>query len=184
MQTAVSKGKYSSDDEDLDDHPDDDQYETELSFIDAWELFKTKHNGFFVNWVKLESIVLLLQVLGLYCVLPAGSRISLGFGKWDSLHLEFVVYHILVPNCTIVYLTSLPVGGFAVLCLRSDALGSNLRRELFYLFPGFSTYYQKTAADGKPAFSAVRLRVSNGDASSSVVEEKNIDKQKTWYITS
>ncbi|GAB2240445.1 hypothetical protein Droror1_Dr00020963 [Drosera rotundifolia] len=58
------KGKDSSDEEDLGDIPDDDQYDTEDSFIDDAELdayfevdkAKTKHDGFFVNRGKLESI--------------------------------------------------------------------------------------------------------------------------------
>lgn len=57
-------GKHSSDEEDLDDVPDDDQYDTDDSFIDDAELdeyfevdnLKTKHNGFFVNKGTLEQI--------------------------------------------------------------------------------------------------------------------------------
>ncbi|KAG8068622.1 hypothetical protein GUJ93_ZPchr0005g14597 [Zizania palustris] len=59
-------GKNSSDEEDLDDVPDDDQYDTEDSFIDDDELdeyfevdnLATKHNGYFVNKGKLEQIEL------------------------------------------------------------------------------------------------------------------------------
>lgn len=57
-------GKQSSDEEDLDDNPDDDQYDTEDSFIDDAELDEyfqvdnsaIKHNGFFVNRGQLERI--------------------------------------------------------------------------------------------------------------------------------
>uniref|UniRef100_A0A1D1YC36 Ubinuclein-1 n=3 Tax=Anthurium amnicola TaxID=1678845 RepID=A0A1D1YC36_9ARAE len=57
-------GKESSDEEELDDAPDDDQYDTEDSFIDDSELNEyfeveksaTKHNGFFVNRGTLERI--------------------------------------------------------------------------------------------------------------------------------
>ncbi|KAL5221181.1 hypothetical protein ABZP36_025894 [Zizania latifolia] len=57
-------GKHSSDEEDLDDVPDDDQYDTEDSFIDDAELdeyfevdnLRTKHDGYFVNKGKLEQI--------------------------------------------------------------------------------------------------------------------------------
>ncbi|ERN08754.1 hypothetical protein AMTRI_Chr11g99470 [Amborella trichopoda] len=57
------KGRESSDEEDLDDIPDDDQYDTDDSFIDDAELdeyfqvdkSETKHNGFFVNRGKLEK---------------------------------------------------------------------------------------------------------------------------------
>uniref|UniRef100_A0ACD5TLJ4 Uncharacterized protein n=1 Tax=Avena sativa TaxID=4498 RepID=A0ACD5TLJ4_AVESA len=56
-------GKHSSDEEDLNDVPDDDQYDTEDSFIDDAELdeyfevdnLATKHTGFFVNKGKLEQ---------------------------------------------------------------------------------------------------------------------------------
>lgn len=58
------KGKQSSDEEDLDDIPDDDQYDTEDSFIDDAELNEyfqvddssTKYKGFFVNRGRLERI--------------------------------------------------------------------------------------------------------------------------------
>ncbi|WOK94578.1 ubinuclein-1 [Canna indica] len=57
-------GKQSSDEEDLNDIPDDDQYDTEDSFIDDTELdeyfqvdkMSTKHNGYFVNKGKLEQV--------------------------------------------------------------------------------------------------------------------------------
>lgn len=57
-------GKDSSDDEDLADIPDDDQYDTEDSFIDDAELdeyfevdkSKTKHDGYFVNRGTLEKV--------------------------------------------------------------------------------------------------------------------------------
>ncbi|KAL5993104.1 hypothetical protein ACLOJK_014025 [Asimina triloba] len=57
-------GKQSSDEEELDGVPDDDEYDTEDSFIDDAELDEyfevdeqaTKHNGFFVNRGKLEKI--------------------------------------------------------------------------------------------------------------------------------
>jgi len=56
-------GKHSSDEEDLNDVPDDDQYDTEDSFVDDAELdeyfevdnLKTKHDGYFVNkgsWIR------------------------------------------------------------------------------------------------------------------------------------
>ncbi|OMO50361.1 hypothetical protein CCACVL1_30488 [Corchorus capsularis] len=57
-------GKDSSDEEELDETPDDDQYDTEDSFIDDAELDEyfevdnsaIKHDGFFVNRGKLERI--------------------------------------------------------------------------------------------------------------------------------
>ncbi|XP_068647514.1 ubinuclein-1-like [Aristolochia californica] len=57
-------GQHSSDDEELDKVPDDDEYDTEDSFIDDAELdeyfevdkAETKHSGFFVNRGKLERI--------------------------------------------------------------------------------------------------------------------------------
>ncbi|CAK9152025.1 unnamed protein product [Ilex paraguariensis] len=57
-------GKHSSDEEDLNDVPDDDEYDTEDSFIDDAELDEyfqvdnsaIKHDGFFVNRGKLERI--------------------------------------------------------------------------------------------------------------------------------
>ncbi|KAK1361411.1 HUN domain-containing protein [Heracleum sosnowskyi] len=57
-------GKNSSDEEDLNDVPDDDEYDTEDSFIDDAELDEyfqvdnsaIKHDGFFVNRGKLERV--------------------------------------------------------------------------------------------------------------------------------
>ncbi|XP_010905321.2 ubinuclein-1-like [Elaeis guineensis] len=57
-------GKHSSDEEDLDEAPDDDQYDTEDSFIDDAELdeyfqvdkLRTKYDGYFVNKGKLEHV--------------------------------------------------------------------------------------------------------------------------------
>ncbi|KAK9096175.1 hypothetical protein Sjap_021672 [Stephania japonica] len=57
-------GKHSSDEEELGDTPDDDQYDTEDSFIDDADLDEyfevdkstTKHNGFFVNRGVLEHM--------------------------------------------------------------------------------------------------------------------------------
>ncbi|KAJ6798359.1 ubinuclein-1-like [Iris pallida] len=57
-------GEQSSDEEELGDIPDDDQYDTEDSFIDDAELdeyfqvdkLSTKHNGYFVNRGNLEKI--------------------------------------------------------------------------------------------------------------------------------
>ncbi|KAM0947331.1 hypothetical protein DsansV1_C08g0085051 [Dioscorea sansibarensis] len=57
-------GKQSSDEEELDGIPDDDEYDTEDSFIDDADLDEyfqvdkatTKHNGYFVNKGKLEQI--------------------------------------------------------------------------------------------------------------------------------
>ncbi|PKA64750.1 hypothetical protein AXF42_Ash016781 [Apostasia shenzhenica] len=57
-------GKESSDEEELDELPDDDQYDTEDSFIDDTELdeyfqvdkLATKHSGYFVNRGKLEWV--------------------------------------------------------------------------------------------------------------------------------
>uniref|UniRef100_A0A0D6RAJ7 Hpc2-related domain-containing protein n=1 Tax=Araucaria cunninghamii TaxID=56994 RepID=A0A0D6RAJ7_ARACU len=58
------KGDESSDEEEVAKNPDDDQYDTEDSFIDDTELdeyfsvdgAKTKHTGFFVNRGKLERV--------------------------------------------------------------------------------------------------------------------------------
>ncbi|XP_059073522.1 ubinuclein-1 [Cryptomeria japonica] len=58
------RGDSSSHEEKLDDVPDDDQYDTEDSFIDDEELdeyfsvekSKTKHSGFFINRGKLERV--------------------------------------------------------------------------------------------------------------------------------
>ncbi|MCD7458338.1 Ubinuclein-1 [Datura stramonium] len=57
-------GKQSDDEEDLNDFPDDDEYDTEDSFIDDTELDEyfqvdnsaIKHDGFFVNRGKLERM--------------------------------------------------------------------------------------------------------------------------------
>ncbi|CAL0319431.1 unnamed protein product [Lupinus luteus] len=63
-EIVTINGKDSSDEEDMCDVPDDDQYDTDDSFIDDAELDKyfevhnsaIKHDGFFVNRGKLECI--------------------------------------------------------------------------------------------------------------------------------
>lgn len=67
-------GKNSSDEEDLNDVPDDDEYDTEDSFIDDTKLDEyfqvdnsaIKHDGFFVNRGKLERTSVSLQILLLF----------------------------------------------------------------------------------------------------------------------
>ncbi|KAI3496467.1 hypothetical protein L1887_38831 [Cichorium endivia] len=67
----IKQGKNSSDEEDLNDVPDDDGYDTEDSFIDDNELDEyfqvdnsaIKHDGFFLNRWKLECTLVSLHIL-------------------------------------------------------------------------------------------------------------------------
>ncbi|AQK99105.1 wound-responsive family protein [Zea mays] len=65
MQSLKKLSAFTCDEEDLNDVPDDDQYDTEDSFVDDAELdeyfevdnLKTKHDGYFVNkgsWIRFD----------------------------------------------------------------------------------------------------------------------------------
>ncbi|GMH21599.1 hypothetical protein Nepgr_023441 [Nepenthes gracilis] len=180
-------GKDSSDEEDLDDIPDDDQYDTEDSFIDDVELdeyfevdkSKTKHDGFFVNRGKLESIEP-SQSSGQHP--KRRRRKEIAKAPVDSEDCHAPNKHMKVGN---------KGAGKAAPSVEKNYLSTsqnfvvkgdhNQEVKLQNQFHSSGPHSEKTAAaDVTPALVvAPSLRALNNDASSSLAEEKNIDRQKT-----
>ncbi|XP_024019105.1 ubinuclein-1 isoform X3 [Morus notabilis] len=154
-------GKDSSDDEDMNEIPDDDQYDTEDSFIDDAELDEyfevdnsaIKHDGFFVNRGKLERF----ETTVLPNQQPKKRRrkdLAKGNGENNDDRL---------PNKH----TKLAVSGE-----HSEDLKFENQLNASTFFPKKKSSESKTALD--PSF----LKVSNGDTSVALAEVKDIDKQK------
>ncbi|KAJ7959177.1 Wound-responsive family protein, putative isoform 1 [Quillaja saponaria] len=173
-------GKDSSDEEDLLDVPDDDQYDTEDSFIDDAELdeyFKVdnsaiKHDGFFVNRGKLERIndppVLPNQQPKKRCRKDLaknpgeiddgrGSNKHVKLGKAASLPLK----NSLNSSQTLVVTNE-----------HSEDLKFRNQLDSSGICP------KKKVADIKLVMDPSSLKVSNGDTSISIIETKEVDKPK------
>ncbi|XP_028781537.1 ubinuclein-2 isoform X2 [Neltuma alba] len=177
-------GKDSSDEEDLLDVPDDDQYDTEDSFIDDAELDEyfevdnsvIRHDGFFVNRGMLERIEPSVSAKQH----PKKRR------KKDELKNPDESYQGQGSNKH-VKLGRAATGKTAMLPLKNMSNSSqNLvgpsenyeeskgRNQLDVL--GISS--KKKTADTKPVLdSSVCLKVSCDDGPTSVTEAKNVDKQ-------
>ncbi|KAL4301173.1 ubinuclein-1 isoform X2 [Arachis ipaensis] len=179
-------GKDSSDDEDMLDAPDDDQYDTEDSFIDDAELDEyfevdnsaIKHDGFFVNRGKLERIA---EAPALPNQQPKkrrrketlknpsekdNDRVSNKQAKLSKPALEKKAS--VQAKSTLNSSQNLVAPGESHEGLKfqnqSDVTGINSK---------------KKSADTKPVMdSSVSLKASNDDVHASVAEAKDADKQK------
>ncbi|GAB4844131.1 hypothetical protein Ancab_037438 [Ancistrocladus abbreviatus] len=178
-------GKDSSDDEDLEEIPDDDQYDTEDSFIDDAELdeyfevdkSKTKHDGFFVNRGKLESIE------------PSQSSIQqpkkrrrkeMAKAPVDSYDHHTTNKHMKVGKKGAVKVlplseknSSSATQGFAV----KDGHYEHNQ------FNASGAYPEKTAVDVTSTLDPALVRASNGDVFSSLPEMNDCDKQKAGIFS-
>ncbi|KAI4307231.1 hypothetical protein L6164_030440 [Bauhinia variegata] len=183
-------GKDSSDEEDLLDIPDDDQYDTEDSFIDDAELDEyfevdnsaIKHDGFFVNRGKLER-------LNETSVFPnqqpkKRSRKDTLKNHGENYDGQGTNKHVKVSK-TAAGKTSLPlkntVSSSQNLAISSEPFeDSKFRNHLDV--SGISS--KMKSVDTKPILDpSVSLKVSN-DASVSLTETRDIDKQKTGVVPS
>ncbi|XP_052202026.1 ubinuclein-1-like [Diospyros lotus] len=185
-------GKHSSDEEDLNDVPDDDEYDTEDSFIDDAELDEyfqvdnsaIKHDGFFVNRGKLERIV---EPTSLTNQQPKKRRrkdLGKGQGEGDDGHVPNK--HVKVAKKAAGNL--LPLGGknitgsSHVVALPSmhqeDAKFQNQMNPSVVCAKRKSSE-TKTSLDPSPT-----SKVSSGNASLSLPEETDIDKQKSGISSS
>ncbi|BFG18992.1 hypothetical protein CerSpe_052690 [Prunus speciosa] len=183
-------GKDSSDDEDLNDIPDDDQYDTEDSFIDDAELDEyfevdnsaIKHDGFFVNRGKLERI-------SIPAALPNQQpkkrrrKEAKGPGGNDDSH---------VPNkhakvgktaaakitSTLAKNSSAPIQTVTVPTEHCEDVKFHNQLNVC----GLSS--TKKSTDSKTILDPSLLKVSEVDAAALQAEVKDMDKQKTGVLLS
>ncbi|XP_059630643.1 ubinuclein-1-like isoform X3 [Cornus florida] len=184
-------GKHSSDEEDLNDVPDDDEYDTEDSFIDDTELDEyfqvdnsaIKHNGFFVNRGKLERIN---EPISSPHEQPKKRRkkdLAKGCGENSDGNLTNRPAKVGKKAAG----RSLPLAGknsfshsqsITGPVEHSDDVKFHNQMNAAVISSKKKSGYNKTTLD--PSFS----KVSNGDAALSLVGEKDIDMQKTGVLLS
>ncbi|XP_054798001.1 ubinuclein-1-like isoform X2 [Prosopis cineraria] len=182
-------GKDSSDEDDLLDIPDDDQYDTEDSFIDDAELDEyfevdnsaIKHDGFFVNRGKLERINEPL-------VLPNQQpkkrrRKDILKNPGESYNGQESNKHGRVGKTAAGKAASLPV---KKTLNSSQNLPVSIEHYDDVKFQNqLVSCSNKNIADTKPVSDpAVSLNVSNDDAPPTMIEAKNIDKQNVGNFQS
>ncbi|KAL6987012.1 hypothetical protein U1Q18_012771 [Sarracenia purpurea var. burkii] len=184
-------GKHSSDEEDLNDVPDDDEYDTEDSFIDDTELDEyfqvdnsaIKHDGFFVNRGKLERIN---EPTSLPNQRPNKRRrkdIAKAHGVGDDVHV--LSKHVKVGKKATG--KSEPLVGKSITG-PSDIMALPSPHHADMKFPNqmnSSVVCSKNkSTETKTSLDPTPSKVSNGDASLSLSVEKDIEKQKTGIAPS
>ncbi|GMN45522.1 hypothetical protein TIFTF001_014710 [Ficus carica] len=177
-------GKDSSDDEDLNDIPDDDQYDTEDSFIDDAELDEyfevdnsaIKHDGFFVNRGKLERT----ETTVLPNQQPKKRRrkdLTKSNGENDDGRLpnkHTKLGKTTAAKNTFTLAKNLPTSAQSVAV--SGEHGEDLRFQNQLNSSAF--FSKKKSSESKTILDPSFLKVSNGDTSVALAEAKDIDKQK------
>ncbi|XP_008805861.2 ubinuclein-1-like isoform X2 [Phoenix dactylifera] len=193
----AAAGKQSSDEEDLDEAPDDDQYDTEDSFIDDAELdeyfqvdkLRTKYDGYFVNKGKLEHV----EPMASFNVAPKKRR------RKDSTKVYRKRDHQHGPN------ESVKMGNMRIKAAARNAplVGKKLSSTADVLaLPYFEHYYEESkpvkkilnapAGAYKKRSSDLTLhlenppsvKVPNKDVPSLPLESKDFDKHKAVVIPS
>ncbi|GAV73768.1 HRD domain-containing protein [Cephalotus follicularis] len=177
-------GKDSSDDEELDDIPDDDQYDTEDSFIDDEELDEyfevdnsaIKHNGFFVNRGKLERINETTMIPDQ----QPKKRRRKDTTKTDGESDDGPKNKYIKANKTTVGKTTPLLGNNSSAPSQNVLLRSEHSEDLKsqnQLNAGISS--KKKYADTKSTSDPSFLKVTNGDGSLSLLQAKDIEKLQT-----
>ncbi|XP_044475860.1 ubinuclein-1-like isoform X2 [Mangifera indica] len=172
-------GKDSSDEE-LNDTPDDDQYDTEDSFIDDAELDEyfevdnsaIKHDGFFVNRGKLERVSEPSVIPNQQPKKRQRKDLSKGLGESDDGYVSNK--HAKVNKTTAG--KNFSAQNLAVTSENyGDAKGQNQLN--VSVIPS-----KKKSADAKMTLDPSSLKISNGSASVSLAEAKDTERQKTGVI--
>ncbi|WCJ44428.1 wound-responsive family protein [Euphorbia peplus] len=186
------KGRDSSDDEDLKDVPDDDQYDTDDSFIDDAELDEyfevdnsaIKHNGFFVNRGRLERITEPTAPPNQQVKKRRRKDINKAPGENDDGHTSTKQVKMSKTEAGKAVLplgknTSNPSQSLAVTSEHhDDAKSQNLPNA-----PGVSSK-RKSAEIKMNLDPSASIKVSNGDASVSLADANDMEKLKTGGLQS
>ncbi|KAL5776846.1 hypothetical protein ACOSP7_009772 [Xanthoceras sorbifolium] len=181
-------GKDSSDEEELDDIPDDDQYDTEDSFIDDAELDEyfevdnsaIKHDGFFVNRGKLERINEPTVIPNQQTKKRRRKDLAKDHGESDNGHVSNK--HVKVAKMALG--TTAPYVGKSSstqMVMMSEHYG-DVKPETQLNASGITS--KKKSADTKSTLDSTSLKVSNGDASLSLTVAKDAEKLKTGVFLS
>ncbi|KAL5779349.1 hypothetical protein ACOSQ2_010086 [Xanthoceras sorbifolium] len=181
-------GKDSSDEEELDDIPDDDQYDTEDSFIDDAELDEyfevdnsaIKHDGFFVNRGKLERINEPTVTPNQQTKKRRRKDLAKDHGESDNGHVSNK--HVKVAKMALG--TTAPYVGKSSstqMVMMSEHYG-DVKPETQLNASGITS--KKKSADTKSTLDSTSLKVSNGDASLSLTVAKDAEKLKTGVFLS
>ncbi|KAJ4700760.1 Wound-responsive family protein, putative isoform 1 [Melia azedarach] len=182
-------GKDSSDDEELDDIPDDDQYDTEDSFIDDAELDEyfevdnsaIKHDGFFVNRGRLERITEPTVTSNQQQKKRRRKDMAKAHGENDdgrvsNKHVKLT--KTAATKSAPLVGKNLPTQNLAATSIHYEDVRSHNQLNA----SGIPS--KKKSADYKTSLDSSSLKVSNGDASVSLAEAKDVERLKTGVLQS
>ncbi|OAY58330.1 ubinuclein-1 isoform X2 [Manihot esculenta] len=180
-------GKDSSDEEDLKDVPDDDQYDTDDSFIDDAELDEyfevdnsaIKHDGFFVNRGKLERINEPTVLPNQQAKKRRRKELTKASGESDDGSVSNK--HVKLVKSAAGKIAS-PLGknssNFSQSLVVTSEHCEDVRSQNLSHAPGISSK-KKSAETKMNTDPSSLIQISNGDTSVSPAEAKDIENPKT-----